>query len=140
MGEFIIEFVVEFLFEVVFEGYKSTCEDKKISKWIRYPLIAIAALVGLAIIGFFLLLSLSIMEDSLIGGFIILGIGLLILGYMIREFVKMYKNKKEELILEKEKKDVTFTDDCSNLTPSSDFFYYNDNRYRDYSDHSDNHR
>ena len=104
MGEFIIEFVVECLFEVVFEGYKSTCEDKKISKWIRYPLIAIAALVGLAIIGFFLLLSLSIMEDSLIGGFLILGIGLLILGYMIREFVKMYKNKKEDLFLKKKRR------------------------------------
>ncbi len=91
----IIEFIIEFIMEIVVEGSSEIIENKKISKWVRYPLIAIVVLVGLGIIGFFIYLSLTIMEDSLIGGLIILGISLLLLGCMIYKCIKMYKNIKK---------------------------------------------
>jgi hypothetical protein len=92
----IIEFVIEFIIDIIIDGGTELTKNKKVSKWIRYPIVIIASLISLAILGLLLLVSFSIMDDTLLGGLIILGFTLLFLGIIIYKARKAYIEAKEE--------------------------------------------
>ena len=122
MGEFIIELILE----LIMEGSVSICKSKKVSKWIRYPLIFLVSLIGLGIVGIVLVAAFAVMDDSIIGGLAILAIAIFFLVCMIHEIVKTYNEKKSEQISLSNKNETSVTNEASDLTPSSDFFYYRD--------------
>lgn len=122
MGEFIIELILE----LIMEGSVSICKSKKVSKWIRYPLIFLVSLISLGIVGIVLVTAFDVMDDSIIGGLAILAIAIFILVCMIREIVKTYNEKKSEQISLSNKNVTSVISEDSDLTPSSDFFYYRD--------------
>lgn len=92
----IIEFVVEFVIDLIIDGGTELTKNKKVSKWIRYPIVIIASLITLAILGLMLFVSFSIMGESLLGGLIILGFTLLFTGIIIYKVRKTYIEVKEE--------------------------------------------
>lgn len=122
MGEFIIELILE----LIMDGSVSICKSKKVSKWIRYPLIFLVSLISLGIVGIVLVTAFDVMDDSIIGGLAILAIAIFILVCMIREIVKTYNEKKSEQISLSNKNVTSVISEDSDLTPSSDFFYYRD--------------
>ena len=46
-----MEFILEFIFDLVFESSMEIVKDKKIKKWIRYPLAFVLFLFIIAVIG-----------------------------------------------------------------------------------------
>ncbi len=95
----IIEVVIEFFLEIIVEGTIELCGSKKVSKWIRYPLITLFSLICLAFIGWLLWISYCVMITSIVGGFIILGIAVLLMAcfayQVIRIYKKNYKNSSD---------------------------------------------
>lgn len=59
---------MEFIFEIVFEGILELATNKKVSKWLRYPLVALILVVYIAIIISFSFLAFIIIQDTLLGG------------------------------------------------------------------------
>ena len=90
-----MDVLFEFILELILEGTIELSSYKKISKWIRYPLIFIVSIFFLAIILLILLLGISIYKESiaLSIAFIILGIALFI--GSINKFKSLYLEKKD---------------------------------------------
>ena len=120
------EFIIELIFELIMDGSVSICKSKKVSKWIRYPLIFLVSLISLGFVGIVLVTAFDMMDDSIIGGLAILAIAIFFLVCMIREIIKTYKEKKSEQISLSNQNVTSVTNEASDLTPSSDFFYYRD--------------
>ena len=74
--------IIEILLELIVEGGIEISGNKKISKWIRYPIITIIILFFTLIIGLFFFLGISILNENIQGGIIaiLIGIILLVLG------------------------------------------------------------
>ena len=74
--------IIEILLELIIEGGIEISGNKKISKWIRYPIITIIILFFTLIIGLFFFIGFSILNENIQGGIIaiLIGIILLVLG------------------------------------------------------------
>lgn len=118
----IVEFIIEFVIELIVDGTNEISQNKKISKWIRYPLISLCGLIGIFFIGIFIFIGTSVYQDNIWGGLLIYGISLFFLICMIREVRKVYKSKKTKSSEQNKTQENKNTDD--HTPPSSDFFYY----------------
>lgn len=73
--------LIEILIEVIFEGCSELLQSKKVPKWIRFiiALLFASILIGIIVLGIILL------EKSILGGSIIIGIGVfLLIGIIIK--------------------------------------------------------
>lgn len=85
-----MELLIEILGEVVLEGIVELITNKKISKWIRYPLSIIFFMFYLSIIILIGMLVVKLWLETLIGAIIMLGIDLLLvigLGFIIKKII-----------------------------------------------------
>lgn len=92
-----MEFLIELLLEIIFEGSVEISSNKKVPKWIRYPLIVLIVLFFAVVIFGLLLLGIAIINKSLIGGLFIIVISLIMLVLSVGKFKKIYIEKKEEV-------------------------------------------
>lgn len=75
-----MENLFEILFDLIAEGSVEIASDKRVIKFIRYPLIALiilffsAVIIGLIVLGIIIAL-----QKSVVGGLFILAVGLLLL-------------------------------------------------------------
>lgn len=84
--------VIEFILELLFEGIIYIGENKKISKWIRYPLMFIILLLVLSIVGLCIFLGIILLTEQVLG-YQILGIILIICGIIfLYNIIKKVKN------------------------------------------------
>ena len=95
MGE-VLEFIIELVIELIVDGGIELTKSKKVSKWIRYPIVAIAGIVTIGIFGFMFLVGYGLLEETVFGGLIILGFTILLLILTIHKLIKVYKEAKEE--------------------------------------------
>lgn len=49
--DFVFEFIFELILDLLFEGSMDTVKNKRISKWVRYPLAILLILICLAVLG-----------------------------------------------------------------------------------------
>lgn len=90
-----MEYVIEAILDLILEGSIELSSNKKVPKWIRYPLIVFIVLFfSIVILGLFIL-GLSIMKENIILGFIIVGVSLFLLVGSIIKFKKIYITKVE---------------------------------------------
>lgn len=95
--EYIVEFILEFVFEGILEGSMEASTNRRIPKYIRYPLIGILSLFFIAVIGLvFFGGILALKENILVGMFLIL-VGLFLLIMSIVKFRKAYLIKKDKI-------------------------------------------
>ena len=94
MGE-VLEFIIELVIELIVDGGIELTKSKKVSKWIRYPIVAIAGIVTIGIFGFMFLVGYGLLEETVFGGLIILGFTILLLILTIHKLIKVYKEAKE---------------------------------------------
>lgn len=87
--KFIIEFIIDFLFESSIEVSK----DKKVPKYIRYPLIAIIPLFFIVVIGLIFYIGIIVLKESIIAGIILILIGLYMFIAGILKFRKVYLSR-----------------------------------------------
>lgn len=91
-----MEYIIEFILELILEGSIEISKNRKVSKYIRYPLIILIVLFFATVIGLILFLGLFILKENIIAGIIILLIGLFMLISAIIKFRKTYLTKKEK--------------------------------------------
>ena len=83
-----MDWLFEFILELVLESGIEASKNKKISKFIRYPIIFIITVFYLSIIGLIIVVGISILKDTILGGISLILIGLLI---FIISFIKFKK-------------------------------------------------
>lgn len=86
-----MEFIIELILELLFEGGKEICTNKKISKWIRYPISFIMISFFLIVIFGIIVLGIFLMKDTVFGGLVFLVIGIIMLIAFIYKFRKVYR-------------------------------------------------
>lgn len=90
-----METLLEIIMEIVMEGTLYTAGNKKVSLWIRVPLILVLLLFfGFIIAGSFLTGIIIVKKEGLFKGLIMLGISVLMLGVLIKLIVDYRKNWK----------------------------------------------
>lgn len=91
-----LDFISELILELMLEGSYEISKNRKISRWIRYPLIVILLLFFSLIIFGLIYLGLIFMKDSILIGVLLVGLGIVFLGGSIVKFRKVYINKVDE--------------------------------------------
>lgn len=87
--------LIEFILELLLEGGVELGSNKKVTKWIRYPLIFIISILFLLVVALIFYLGIWIYKESiaLSIAFIILSVAMLY--GSINKFKKIYLEKKE---------------------------------------------
>lgn len=92
-----MEIIFEILFEAIADLVVEGGTNKKVPKWIRYPLFAIVVLfvVGV-IVGLFAMGVVFLIESNIIVGIFFVTIALLFLVLSVRKVLKLRKENKGE--------------------------------------------
>ena len=83
-----MEYVIEFILELLVDGTIEILPNKKVSKWIRYPLVGLfmfAVIIGILVFG------LLILGESIIAGILMLALGIALLVCAIYKTVKVIR-------------------------------------------------
>lgn len=87
-----MELLFEFLGEIFFEGIIEIIKNKKISKWVRYPLFLLISAFYLAIFAALLIICIKLFtKKEIVGGVVMLFIVFLLLVLYICFFRKLIK-------------------------------------------------
>lgn len=92
-----MDLVIEFLMELLFEGAMEVSKNRKVSNWIRYPLIILIVLLfGLVIFGIFIL-GIAIRKENLLLSVLLIVLSIFLLVASILKFKKVYLEKKNDI-------------------------------------------
>lgn len=94
MEESEMEFIAEFLFELLFEGSMEISTNKKVPKWIRYPLICLVALFFLSITILLLIVGISIWNKSILASLFVVAVSIFLLVGSILKLKELYWTRK----------------------------------------------
>ncbi len=93
-----MELLLEIIFELIVEGSIEVSKNRKISKWIRYPLVVLISLFIIAIIGFLIFVGfvLILEEDryAKLGGILFLIFDIILIISAVRNIKKEMKKSK----------------------------------------------
>lgn len=92
--ELVIEFLIEVFVETFIEASDEIVKNKKISKWIRYPIIILTILLAVLLIGGSLTLGIFLLNKNIIASLICIGLGILFIIMFIHELKKGYAKRK----------------------------------------------
>lgn len=85
----------EIFFELLLEGSLELGTNRKVPKWIRYPVLILLVLFFSLIVGLIFVVGLSILKKNVgIGLFLIAAAIILLIGTIIK-FKNIYKSKKD---------------------------------------------
>jgi len=90
-----MEFLIELVLDLFLEGGIEVSSNKKISKWIRYPIIFIIVAFFLAVISLLFIAGIAILKENILAGLLIIGISVFMLVGCIFKFRKIYLEKKD---------------------------------------------
>ena len=93
-----MDFLIELVLDLIFEGSMELSNNKKVPKWIRYILITFIVSVFIIVSLLFLLVSLLLLKETLIGSLVFFIIFIVFIVFGIKKFRKMYFEKKNEWI------------------------------------------
>lgn len=85
-----MEFIFELILELALDGTVEVVQDRKVPKYIRYPLLAILALLFLAVIGLIIFAGIMVLEENILVGVFLILLGLLLFVVSIIQFRKTY--------------------------------------------------
>ena len=85
-----MDFLIEVVFDLVFEGGIEVSKNRKVPRIIRYPLIAIIVLFFAAIIIGLFVIGVVILKQSVVLGFLMIAISMVLLGSAIIKFRNVY--------------------------------------------------
>ncbi len=95
-----MELLLEIIFELIVEGSAEVAKNRKISKWIRYPIAVLISLFIIAIIGLLTFIGFAL----IIKGYIYAKLaGILFLIFDIILIISAVKNIKKEIKIERSK-------------------------------------
>ena len=89
-----MDVIFEFLFELAVEGGMELSGNRKISPWIRCPLVALICLFFGAIIALMVYIGISVYPEEPVASVICWLLGMLVLVGVVLKFRKLYLAKK----------------------------------------------
>ncbi len=89
-----MEFLLEFILELFLEGSMEISSNKKISKWIRYPLMAFILFFFLTVIGLIFFTGILTFSDNKLLSILLLLCGMIMLIGTIIKFRNLYLKRK----------------------------------------------
>ena len=95
MGE-VIEFIIEFILELIVDGGIELTKSKKVSKWIRYPIVGITLIITTGIFALLFFIGFGLLNETIVGGLVILGLTIFLLILAIHKLRKVYAEVKDE--------------------------------------------
>lgn len=93
-----MEFIIEVLLELIFEGSIEISSNRKVSKWIRYPLILFIIMLFTSVILGLLIIGVLLFSENIYASLFMIFISLVMLVASIIKFKKIYIEKKEEMV------------------------------------------
>lgn len=88
--------LIEIALDLIIDGGLEISSNKKISKWIRYPIIALISLFFLTVTIGLLVLGILILKQTILGGIFIIIISIILIISSIIKFKNLYlKNKNK---------------------------------------------
>ena len=90
-----MELLIEILLELVFEGSIEISSNKKVSKWIRYPLIVLIILFFMIVILGLLILGIIMLDENVYAGIFMIAITIILMISAVIKFKKIYLDKKK---------------------------------------------
>ena len=100
----IMDELIEFILDLLLEGGIELSANKKVSKWIRYPIIAFLFLFFTIVIFGMIILGILMIEESILVSFIFVTCGIAMLIGSVIKFRKTYLEHKK--IVERRKSNV----------------------------------
>lgn len=91
-----MEILFEFIFELIFESGIEASKNKKLPKYIRYPLVAIVSLFFIAVIGLIIAVGVFVLNENVLFGVFLILIGILMVLTSVIKFKKLYWVKKRD--------------------------------------------
>lgn len=91
-----MEIIFEIIAELLLEGSLEISGNKKISKWIRYPIAGLLILFFAAVILLIIVVGLYSLKDNLWIGILLLTVGIILLVASIIKFNKILQTKKDQ--------------------------------------------
>lgn len=91
-----MDIVLEFFLELIVDGGIEASGNKKLSRWIRYPLIALVILFFGAVIAMMFYLAFGLSSDEPVASVIFSLLGLFFLVGTVLKFRKLYFAKRSE--------------------------------------------
>lgn len=92
-----MEFIIELILELILEGTIEISSNKKVPKWIRYPLIFVLILLLSLVIILFFILGISLYKENIVVSIFLITIGIIFLISGVVKFKNLYLEKKEEI-------------------------------------------
>ena len=91
----IMDELIEFILDLLLEGGIELSANKKVSKWVRYPIIAFLFLFFTIVIFGMLILGILMIEESILVSFIFVTCGIAMLIGIVIKFKKTYLEHKK---------------------------------------------
>lgn len=89
-----MDFILEFLLELVVEGGMEASGNKKLSRWIRYPLMALTILFFAAVIGLVFFVCIAVYREKPLASAILFLVGIFLLVGAVAKIRQLYFTKK----------------------------------------------
>lgn len=89
-----MDIIFEMILEIFLEGSLEICSNKKLSKWIRYPLLMILTLIFIAIVLGLLMLGIYLFKTSIIISLIFIVCSFLLCIGTIIKLKNLYNERK----------------------------------------------
>lgn len=93
--EDLMDFIFELIVELLVEGSFEASSNKKLSKWIRYPILFLLILFFAAVILGVLFLGFILLQNNILAAICMLFLGVFMLIGSIIKFRKMFLRKKD---------------------------------------------
>jgi len=90
-----MDFIIELILELFLEGSIEISSNRKISKWIRYPLIILIVTLFVAVISLIFYVGLSLLNDFLLLAIFFILIAIIMFTNCIIKFKKIYIEKNK---------------------------------------------
>lgn len=85
-----MEFIFELIIELLLEGATEVSSNKKISKWIRYPILFLLVFFYLVIILLIIFVGLLLFEKNILASIFFIALGIFFLIFSIKKFKSVY--------------------------------------------------
>lgn len=96
--ELLVDFFIDFIFDFVFEGGIEISKNRKISKWIRYPVIAVMSLLIISVIILIGYIGTTMISgkgsNSICVGLILTAFDIILIIFGTKRIIKKLKSRK----------------------------------------------
>ena len=90
-----MELLIELLLELIVDGSIEVSSNKKLPKWIRYPLIVFLILFFGLIYLFIFGIGILMLKENIYAGILMIVLGIVLLIFGVIKFKKIYLTKRE---------------------------------------------